>query len=74
MVGAPVETYCEDQTWRNRLSGGDPLPGEYATQEAAVEAARDEARVRGVEHVIRRADGSIAARRRYPRTSRELPI
>jgi hypothetical protein len=74
MVGAPVETYCEDKTWRNRLEGGDPLPGEYQTQEAAVDAARGEARVRGVEHVIRRADGSLADVRRYPRTSWELPM
>ena len=74
MMGAPVETYCEGGTWRNRLTGGNVLPGEYPTQEAAVEAARGEARIRGVEHVIRHADGSLADRRRYPRTSAELPL
>jgi len=73
MVGA-VETYCDDEGWHNRLEGGGLLPGEYSTQEAAVEAACDEARRRGVEHVIRRADGSLAERRRYPRSSWELPI
>lgn len=73
MVGAAVETYCQDQTWLNRLEGGDVLPGEYPTREAALEVARDEARIRGVEHVIRRADGSLAERRRYPRMSWELP-
>ena len=73
MVGAAVETYYDKQTWLNRLEGGDRLPGEYPTREAAVDAARPEARVRGVEHVIRRADGSLAERRRYPRMSWELP-
>lgn len=77
MVGAAVETYCDDDgtgLWHNRLAGGSVLPGDYLTQEAALAVARDEARIRGVEHVIRRADGSVADRRRYPRTSWELPM
>jgi len=74
MVGAAVETYCDDETWHNRIEGGGPLPGEYRTREAALEVAREEARIRGVEHVIRRADGSLAERRRYPRSSWELPM
>lgn len=78
MVGAAVETYCDDEgrglRWHNRLEGGTPLPGDFGTQEAAVEVARDEARIRGVEHIILRADGSVADRRRYPRTSWELPM
>jgi hypothetical protein len=68
-----VETYCEDGVWRNRVRGQAPLPGTYRTREAAVEVGRDEARIRGVNHVIRRSDGSVAERNRYPRRSEELP-
>jgi len=72
-MGESVETFCENGEWRNRLRGRDPLPGSYRGQEAAIEVARDEARIRGVDHVIRRADGTVAERRRYPRRSEELP-
>jgi hypothetical protein len=73
-MGGDIETYCADGTWRNRLVGsGEALPGEYRTREAASEIARSEARIRGVEHVIRREDGSVADRRRYPRRSDEIP-
>ncbi|KQW43927.1 hypothetical protein ASC77_21260 [Nocardioides sp. Root1257] len=72
-MGATVETYCEQGEWRNRLRGRDPLPGTYRGQEAAVEVGRAEARIRGVAHVIRREDGSVAERNRYPRRSEEIP-
>lgn len=73
MVGEPVETYSVDGRWQNRIGAGTPLPGEYRSQEAAVEVGVAEARIRGVVHVIRRADGSVAARNRYARRSNELP-
>lgn len=73
-MGEGVETYCDGEVWRNRVGGAEPLPGEYRTCEAAVEVGRSEARVRGVVHVIRRADGSVAERNRYPRRSDELPF
>jgi hypothetical protein len=73
MVGSVVETYSEGETWRNRVGWSEPLPGEFRTREAAAELGRDEARIRGVEHVIRRADGSVAERHRYPRRADEIP-
>jgi hypothetical protein len=72
-MGEPVETYCDGGVWRNRVHGREPLPGDYRTREAAVEVGRCEARIRGVMHVIRRADGSIEERNRYPRRSSEIP-
>lgn len=72
-MGGAVETYCEDDAWRNRIRGSDPLPGTYTTREAALEVARNEARIRGVDHVVRRADGTVAERNRYPRRSEEIP-
>jgi len=72
-VGEPVETYCLDGSWRNRIGRREPLPGEYRTREAAAEVGGAEARLRGVEHVVRRADGTVAERNRYPRRSEEIP-
>ncbi|HEU5037656.1 MAG TPA: DUF2188 domain-containing protein [Nocardioides sp.] len=72
-MGEPVETYRDGDVWRNRLRGRDALPGDHPTQEAAAEAGRCEARTRGVVHIIRRADGTVAERNRYPRRSSELP-
>ncbi|GAW50162.1 MULTISPECIES: DUF2188 domain-containing protein [unclassified Nocardioides] len=74
MVGAVVETFCQDDVWRNRVGRtAEPLPGEYRTREAAVEVARSEARIRGVAHVIRGADGTVEERNRYARGSDEIP-
>ncbi len=72
-MGEAVETYYADGVWRNRRSGCDPLPGQYETLEAASEIGRAEARVRGVLHVIRRTDGSVAERNRYAREADEIP-
>jgi hypothetical protein len=71
-MGEPVETYLDDDGWKNRIGSDPPLPGTHRTREAAVEVAQDEARVRGVLHVIREPDGSVADRRRYARRSDEL--
>jgi hypothetical protein len=73
MVGEPIETSCVDGVWRNSVGGDSALPGEYRSREAAIEVGRDEARVRGVAHVVRGADGSVSERNRYPRRSEELP-
>jgi hypothetical protein len=72
-VGEDVETYWDGRAWRNRVVGRGELPGEHTDAEAAIDAGRTEARIRGVEHVIRRTDGTVADRRRYPRTTEELP-
>ena len=72
-MGEPIETFCVDGMWRNSIEGRSQLPGEYLNRELAVEVGRDEARVRGLEHVVRRVDGSVSERNRYPRRSAELP-
>ncbi len=73
-MGEPIETFCDAGAWRNRVGRREPLPGEYRTREAAVEVARSEARIRGVVHIIRREDGSVEERARYPRRAEELPL
>jgi hypothetical protein len=72
-MGEPIETYCIDGVWRNSVGRGGAVRGEYPSREAAVADARSEARVRGVEHVVRGVDGSVLERNRYPRRSEELP-
>ena len=72
-MGEAVETYFDDGVWRNRVGRRDALPGDYRTREAATKVGRNEARIRGVLHVVRREDGSVAERRRYARRSEELP-
>lgn len=73
MVGEPIETYCEEGLWRNSVGFHGPVTGEFRTREAALEAGRDDARVRGVQHVVRDANGVAVERNRYPRRSGELP-
>ena len=73
-MGEPIETFCDSGAWRNRVGRREPLPGEYRTREAALEVGRCEARIRGVVHIIRRVDGSIEERARYPRRADELPL
>ncbi len=73
MIGGAVETYRVGEVWQNRIGTGPPLPGDYRSREAAAEVGRNEARIRGVEHVVRRADGSVAERNRYPRRATEIP-
>lgn len=73
-MGERVETYFDEGVWRNRVGRAAPLPGEYRTREAAAEVGRCEARIRGVLHVVRREDGSVAERNRYARRSEELPF
>jgi hypothetical protein len=73
MVGEPVETRYAGGSWQNSIGPEGPALGEYPSREAAVEAARAEARVRGVQHVVRGLDGEVIERNRYPRRSEEIP-
>ena len=73
MVGEPIETSYVDGVWRNSGGGSRPLLGDHPSKESAIAVACTEARVRGVVHVVRGADGSVRERNRYPRRSEEIP-
>ncbi len=60
-----VETYFEHGAWRNWDGVEGDLEGTYDTQEAAVTAGGDEARRRGVDHVIRNAAATVEEVRRH---------
>ncbi len=59
-----VETYPRHGLWHNHLHAADGgFLGTHASRDEAVEAGRQEARWRGVPHVVREADGSATTSR-----------
>jgi Uncharacterized protein conserved in bacteria (DUF2188) len=62
MPAGDIETHHSDGKWRNRVEGGDELPGEFDVRATAVAVGHDEATRRKVEHLVRNLDGTIAER------------
>lgn len=57
---AEVETYPRHGLWHNRLHAADGgFLGTYASRDAAVAAARDEARWRRVRHAVLDEAGAV---------------
>ncbi|MEV5340926.1 MULTISPECIES: DUF2188 domain-containing protein [Actinomycetes] len=66
MPTGDVETYHRDGAWHNRIEGtGVTVPESYVTKHEAVEAGREMARQRKVEHIIRNENGQIGERTSY---------
>lgn len=66
MPTGDVETFHKDDAWHNRVTGEASNTGSsYRTKTAAVEAGRDLARERKVEHIIKNENGQIAERNSY---------
>jgi hypothetical protein len=72
-MAGEVHTVYRDGQWRNELGGGPDLGGTHATKEQAVSAGRDEARQRGVEHVIHNQDGTIGEKNSYGNDPSSVP-
>jgi hypothetical protein len=72
-MAGEVHTVYRDGQWRNELGGGPDLGGTHATKERAVSAGRDEARQRGVEHVIHNQDGTIGEKNSYGNDPSSVP-
>lgn len=68
MSKGDIETYYEDGQWKNRPQGNDRASNTHATKAEAQAAGRDMAIDRGVEHVIKKMDGTIGDRNTYPRS------
>ncbi|MQA95603.1 MAG: DUF2188 domain-containing protein [Streptosporangiales bacterium] len=67
MSAGDVETYYEGGRWKNRRQGRTRAFG-TGENKAAVQAQGRAAAMRdGVEHIIKRRDGTISARHTYPR-------
>jgi hypothetical protein len=72
-MAGEVHTVYRDGQWRNELAGGPDLGGTHATKEQAVSVGREEARERGVEHVIHHQDGTIGEKNSYGNDPRSVP-
>lgn len=60
-----IETYSEDGQWKNREQGNARASSVHGTKAEAVAAGRDLAKKRGVEHIIKKQDGSIGEKNSY---------
>ncbi|MET9224410.1 DUF2188 domain-containing protein [Lentzea sp. NPDC003310] len=70
-----VETYHENDTWKNKIEGNSQASSTHDTKDEAVAKGREMAIERGVEHIIRNLDGTIGEKNTYPRSSdpRNIP-
>ncbi len=73
MPTGDVETVYADNFWTNQIQGQGPTGNLYQTKDRAIEAGRDLAKERGVEHIIKNRDGSIAERSTYGKDPRDIP-
>lgn len=68
MAEGDIETYCDDGQWKNRREGRTRPFSRADTKEEAQALGRQAAIRDGVEHVIKKKDGTIGARNTYPRS------
>ncbi|WP_156251023.1 DUF2188 domain-containing protein [Pseudactinotalea terrae] len=73
MATGDVETYHEDDQWKNRRQGTERAFSTHGTKEEAVEAGRAAAQRDGVEHLIKNLDGTIAEKNSYGNDPRDIP-
>jgi hypothetical protein len=75
MAQGDIETYYEDGQWKNRPEGNQRASSSHDTKTDAQARGREMAIDGGVEHVIKKADGTIEAKKTYPRSRnpREIP-
>ena len=72
MPSGDVETYHENGHWKNRIEGDGVEVGTYESRDIAVSEGRNLAGVRGVEHIIRREDGTIGEQNSYGHDPRDI--
>ena len=68
MAKGDVETYYEDGQWKNRRHGNQRASSTHDNKAEAQARGRETAIKRGVEHFIKKMDGSIGERNTYPRS------
>jgi len=68
-----VETYFEDNVWKNKIQGNLIEHTAYEREATAILVGRDMARTRKVEHIIRKKDGTISERNSYRNDPRSIP-
>jgi hypothetical protein len=75
MPTGDIETYHEDDQWKNKVEGSDRAANVHPSKAEAQAKGREMAIARGVEHIIRNLDGTIGERNTYPRSRdpRDIP-
>jgi hypothetical protein len=73
MATGDIETYYEDGVWKNRPQGNQRASNIADTKADAQAKGRDMATGRGVEHVIKKKDGTIGEKNTYPRSRDKNP-
>ena len=73
MAKGDVDTYYEDGQWKNRVEGNSRASNVHERKADARAAGRDMAIDRGVEHVIKKMDGTIGEKNTYPRSRDQHP-
>jgi hypothetical protein len=68
MAKGDIETYYEDNQWKNKVEGGQRASNTSDTKAEAQAEGRQMAIDRGVEHIIRNRGGEIGERNTYPRS------
>jgi Uncharacterized protein conserved in bacteria (DUF2188) len=72
-MGKGIETYNEDGTWKSRTQGSDRAFSAGGTKAEQQATGREAAIRRGVEHTIKKMDGTIGEKNSYgndPRRSK----
>ncbi len=65
MAKGDVETYFEDDKWKNKVEGNERASNTAPRKAEAQAEGRQMAKSRGVEHIIRNKDGEIGERNSY---------
>jgi hypothetical protein len=73
MAKGDIETYNDGGVWKNRAQGGARASNTAETKVQAQALGRQMAIDRGVEHVIKKLDGTIGERNTYPRSRDKNP-
>jgi len=60
-----ISTYNEDGTWKSKVEGSSRAAHVGGTKAEQQAAGRDMAKDRGVEHTIRKLDGTIGEKNSY---------
>ncbi|MET4222890.1 DUF2188 domain-containing protein [Oerskovia enterophila] len=68
-----IETFHEDNIWKNRRQGDSVAFAVFDTKAEAVAAGREVAIREGAEHVIKNLDGRIAEKNSYGNDPGTIP-
>lgn len=67
-----VETYYEDGKWKNKVGGNENASSTHETKKEAQPAGKKIAEDRGLEHVVKKVDGTIGEKNSYGNDPRNV--